>query len=170
MAPRDVGASRSSQCDWRDSRSTPFSVRAHRDPLYSLTFSTPQHPLSRVTRPAPPPPNPLHVRVRLFLPFVPSVTPPASISRPFFLVALLASIYLTPRAMYILAPPFSLEISPRLSLSLSPFLSHSSFLLGRSIYPYFFLSVAPPVLPTRLVARVSFCPSATLQTPAKLVT
>lgn len=67
------------------------------------------------------------------------MTPPASISRLFFLVVLLVSIYLTPRVMYILAPPFSLEISPRLSLSLS--LSFSFFLLTWPLYLPLFLSL-----------------------------
>lgn len=58
-------------------------------------------------------------------------------------------------------------------LSLSIFLPRSFFLLYRSIYPYLLLSLSLSLcrtlafLPTCLVARVSFCPSATLQTLAR---
>lgn len=130
MAPRDVGASRSSQCDWRDLRSPPSPFA--RIAIPSTLSLSPPGTLSLASLGHPLLPTPLHVRVRLFLSFVPSVTPPASISRLFFLVVLLVSIYLTPCVMYILAPPSSLEISPRLSLSLPFFLILPSYLVALS--------------------------------------
>lgn len=125
--------------------------RASRSPLLSL-FHPPAPSLSRHS--ATPLLIPLHMCSRLFLPYVPSVTPPASISRLFFPIVFFVSIYHTSCVMY----PRPFFIPWGFSMPLSLFHSRSpsfSLLTQSSTYSYFFLSVAPSVLPTRLVARAS---------------
>lgn len=144
MAPRDVGASRSSQCDWRDSRSPPSPFARIAIPS-TLSF-TPQHPLSHVTRPS------LSSSFCMCAPisFSPSFHQWLH-QHPYLVFSFLSyflSLSISPFASCILPPPSSLEISLCLFLFLSftLFHPHSPFLLGRSIYPYFFLSVAPFLL------------------------
>lgn len=168
MAPRDVGASRSSQCDWRDSRSppSPFARIAipstlSLSPPSTLSLTSFGSPSSRPSACVLPSLSPLR-----------SISDSTSIHISSFLSYRIFCLYLSPLASCTLAPPSSLEVllCPSFSFSLCFSPSPSFSLLRSSIYPYFFLSVAPSVLPIRLVARISFCLSATLQTLAKLVT
>lgn len=163
MAPRDVGASRSSQCDWRDSRSPPFSVCAHRDPLYSLSFTLPAPSLSRHSAHPSSPPSSACMLPSLSL--LRSISDSSvSISRLFFPIVLFVSIYHPLRYIPFSFIPWG---SPCPSHSFALFLPHSPFLLGLLSIPISF-SLSHPRF--SLVARISFCPAATLQTLAKLVT
>lgn len=168
MPPRDVGASRSSQCDWRDSRSPPSTpVHAHRDPLYQpVLFHPPAPSLSRHSA------TPACAPLLLFLCRSVSESPSIHLLSLSLLCSYALSIYLIPCVI-----SFS-SSSPEIFYVFRFFLFFLFFSLVLSSYSialftpiYFCLSPSLcrtlALLPTRLVARVSFCPSATLQTLAR---
>lgn len=166
MAPRDVGASRSSQCDWRDSRSPPSPFARIAIPS-TLSLSPPSTlSLTSLGYPSPRP----SACVLLSLSPLRSISDSTSIHISSFLSYRIFCLYLSHSLRHVLLPLHPLRFCRVfLSLSFTLFLFRSPFLLGL-LSPLFLSLCRTPVLPTRLVACVSFCPSATLQTLAKLVT
>lgn len=139
MPPRDVGASRSSQCDWRDSRSSPFQfVRTAIPSTQPVLFHPPAPSLSLghpcMCVPASLSPLLYHESISIYFP-------------SFSLSYRILSIYLIPCVMHF--PPSSLEIFPilfSLFLYLFPpffFLLTLSFYLPLSTPISLFLFVAP---------------------------
>lgn len=125
MAPRDVKASRSSQCDWRDSRPPP-SLSARIAIPSTLPLSPPNIPLSRYS--ATPRLNPLHVCAHLSPSFVPSdFTNILHISS--FLSYRIFCLYLSHPSRHVPSLLFHPLRSPCLFLPFIPFLPHFPFLL-----------------------------------------
>lgn len=142
MAPRDVGASRSSQCDWRDSRSPPSPFARIAIPS-TLSLSPPSTlSLTSLGHPSPHPSACVLPSLSLFR----SISDSTSIYISSFLSYRIFCLYLSHPLRHvpsILLHPLRFLF---LFLSFALFHPHSPFLLGRSIYPYFFLSVAPFLL------------------------
>lgn len=126
--------------------------RASRSPLLSLFHPPSTLSLTSLGHPSPRPSAYVLPSLSLFR----SISDTTSIHISSFLSYRIFYLYLSisSLASRTLAPPSSLEISLCLFLFLSftLFHPHSPFLLGRSIYPYFFLSVAPFLL---ALSRVS---------------
>lgn len=150
MAPRDVGASRSSQCDWRDSRSPPSPAFAHTTiPTTSrFSFTLQRALLSHVT-----PTTPLRVCTSISLSLSPSHHH-SEFTNVYISDLSFSSVYLSHPSHR--APSLFLHPSGSLCVSLSLFLSlfyslvhprSSPFLLNRSIYSYRYLSVMHPCYP-----------------------
>lgn len=134
MPPRDVGASRSSQCDWQDSRSPPSTpVHAHRDPLYRpVLFHPPAPSLSRHSA------TPACAPLLFFLCRSVSESPSIHLLSLSLLYSYALSIYLIPCVISFSSSSPEIFLCPFLFI----FLPCSFFLLYCSIYPYLLLSLS----------------------------